>query len=193
MWLNCFAQVGTNIGWVFLVTWFPRYLLENHQVPILERGLMASTPLIAGWFGMLGGGRLTDFLVARMGLRWGRRMPWAFSRYIGMIAFLICPLLNEPWAATIVLSIVAISTDLGTASAWAFCQDVGGKYVGSILGWGNMWGNLGATISPILLAWVFESWGWTYMFWVCAAAFLAAGSFAMGIDATIPIAPREQE
>ena len=193
MWLNCFAQVGTNIGWVFLVTWFPRYLLEQHQVPILERGLMASTPLFAGWLGMLGGGRLTDFLVTRVGLRWGRRIPWSFSRFIGMGAFIACPMLDNPWAVTAALSLVAISTDLGTASGWAFCQDVGGKYVGSILGWGNMWGNLGATASPILLAWVFESWGWPVMFYVCATAFFFAGAFAMGIDATIPIAPKDGE
>jgi len=192
MWMHCCGQVGTNIGWVFLVTWFPRYLLENHQVPILERGLMASTPLFAGWLGMLGGGRLTDWLVGRVGLRWGRRIPWAFSRFIAMGAFLICPLLETPWAVTAALAVVAISNDLGVAPAWAFFQDVGGKYVGSILGWGNMWGNLGAAVSPILLAWVVESWGWNEMFMVCAAAFFVAGSFALGIDATIPIAPDDE-
>ncbi|GAF81019.1 unnamed protein product, partial [marine sediment metagenome] len=37
MWLDCFLQLGTNIGWVFLVTWLPRYLIDVHQVPILER------------------------------------------------------------------------------------------------------------------------------------------------------------
>ena len=189
MWLSCFSQVGTNIGWVFLFTWFPRYLLENHQVPILERGAMASTPLFAGWLGMLGGGRLTDLLVKRVGLKWGRRIPLSFTRFTGLAAFMVCPWLDHPWAVTAALSFVAISTDLGTPAGWAFCQDVGGKYVGSILGWGNMWGNLGATISPVLLAWVFESWGWTEMFMVCAAAYFASGCFALGIDATVPIAP----
>ncbi len=193
MWFNCFGQVGTNIGWVFLVTWFPRYLIEVHEVPILERGEMASIPLFAGWLGMLGGGRLTDYLVRRVGLRWGRRIPWSFSRFIGMSAFLACPFLENPWAVTGALAIVAVSTDLGTASGWAYCQDVGGRYVGSILGWGNMWGNLGATVSPILLVWVVETFSWQAMFFVCAAAYLAAGLFALGIDATIPIAPPEEE
>lgn len=193
MWLNCFVQVGTNIGWVFLVTWFPRYLLENHQVPILQRGLMAGVPLFAGWLGMLGGGRLTDYLVRRCGLRWGRIIPWSFSRFVAMAAFLLCPLLDNAWAVTAALSVVAISTDLGTAAGWAYCQDVGGRYVGSILGWGNMWGNLGATVSPILLALIFESQGWTEMFIVCAASFFAAGCCALGIDATVPIAPIEDD
>ncbi len=192
MWLNCFGQVGTNIGWVFLVTWFPRYLLEEHSVPILQRGIMASIPLFVGWFGMLGGGFLTDFLVSRVGLKWGRRIPWSFSRFIGVIAFLLCPVLDSPWAVTAALSVVAFSTDLGTASGWAYCQDVGGRYVGSVLGWGNMWGNLGATVSPILLAVVFAV-SWKAMFWVCAGSFLFAGLCALGIDATIPIAPPDED
>ena len=193
MWFNCFGQVGTNIGWVFLVTWFPRYLLDEHSVPIIERGMMASTPLFVGWLGMLGGGRLTDVLVKRVGLKWGRRIPWAFSRFIGMAAFLTCPFLDSPWSVTAALSVVAVSTDLGTASGWAFCQDVGGRYVGSVLGWGNMWGNLGATVSPILLVWVFDTLGWTEMFMVCAAAFMSAGLFALGIDASVPIAPPDED
>lgn len=188
MWLNCCSQVGTNIGWVFIVTWFPRFLLEQHQVPIIERGIMASTPLFLGWFGMLGGGRLTDFLVPRVGVRWARRLPWSVSRFVGMAAFIACPSISDPWTVTLVLSVVAISTDLGTASTWAFCQDVGGKHVGSVLGWGNMWGNLGATVSPVLLAWIFESYSWTIMFYVCATAFFLAGVTSLGVDATIKIA-----
>ena len=193
MWLNCFGQMGTNIGWIFLPIWFPLYLIREHDVPLIQRGLMVSTPLFVGWLGMLSGGRLTDWLVRLLGLRWGRRLPWSGSRFIGMGAFLACLWLDSPWAVTAALSLVAFSTDLGTASGWAFCQDVGGRYVGSVLGWGNMWGNLGATVSPVLLAWVFADDRWDSMFMVCAGAFFFAGLCAMGIDATIPIAPPDVE
>ena len=191
MWMNCLSQFGTNIGWVFLVTWFPRYLVEQHNVPILERGTMASIPLFLGWLGMFAGGRITDWLVPRVGLKWGRRLPWSISRFVCMFAFIACPELANPWVVTFTLALVAIFTDIGTPSSWAFCQDVGGPYVGSVLGWGNMWGNLGATVSPILLAWVFETQGWTEMFYVCAASSCFAGVCAFWIDASIPIAPNE--
>lgn len=192
MWFSCIGKVGTNIGWVFLVTWFPRYLIEVHDVPLIERGWMASTPLFVGWLGMLGGGRLTDALVRKVGLRWGRRLPWSGSRFIGMAAFLACAWLDSPWAVTAALAVVAAATDLGTAPSWSFCQDVGGRYVGSVLGWGNMWGNLGATVSPILLAWLFDGFGWELMFLVCGGAYGVAAVLALGIDATIPIAPPDE-
>ena len=75
LWFLCLSAVGSNISWVFLVTWLPRYLIEVHDVPILQRGLMASIPLTVGVVGMLLGGRLTDLLVPIIGLRWGRRLP----------------------------------------------------------------------------------------------------------------------
>src|SRR5690606_7693514 len=40
MWLCSITQVGTNVGWVFLVTWLPRYLLDVHRVPVEQRSLM---------------------------------------------------------------------------------------------------------------------------------------------------------
>ena len=130
-----------------------------------------------GWIGMLSGGKLTDFCVAKVGLKWGRRIPRGGSRFIGVLAFLACLVLDSPWAATVAMSVVAISTDLGTASGWAFCQDVGGNNVGSVLGWGNMWGNLGATVSPVLLAIIIETpaWGYVAVFVVCAGAFVISG------------------
>ncbi len=94
--------------------------------------------LLVGCLGMLGGGRLADSLVRKLGLRWGRRLPWVCSWFLGMCDFLTCPWLDSPWGVTIALSLVAFSTDLGTAAGWAFFQDVGGRYVGSVLGWGNM-------------------------------------------------------
>lgn len=189
LWLSSMAQVGTNIGWVFIVTWFPTYLLKAHQVPILERGIMASIPLFVGWAGMLGGGRLTDVLARKIGVKWGRRLPWSLTRFVAMSAFLSCLVMDDPWSVTMAMAVVAFSTDLGTPSAWAFTQDVGGKHVGSVLGWGNMWGNLGATISPILIAWAMSTQDWNTMFQLCAAAFAFAGIMALGIDASKPVVP----
>jgi nitrate/nitrite transporter NarK len=94
------------------------------------------------------------------------------------------------------LSLVAFSTDAGTGAVWAFKQDVGGRYVGSILGWGNMWGNLGAFFSPMIYDHVLgenpQGEDWNAMFLVCMLAFVMAGLCAFGIDATQPIAPPDE-
>ncbi|MBW3597517.1 MAG: MFS transporter, partial [Planctomycetes bacterium] len=192
LWLSCISQWCTNVGWIFLVAWLPTYLERVHQTPVESRAWLAAIPLTVGWLGMLGGGWLTDRLVSRVGLRWGRALPMSLTRFLAMSAYLMCLFDLPVWAAVAAFSVVAFATDLGTASTWAFCQDVGGRHVGSVLGWGNMWGNLGAFVTPPLLIWIVgDSYDWNRAFLTCAAAFFVAGVAAIGINATIPVAPEE--
>ncbi len=143
LWLLSIAQFGTNVGWVFLVTWLPRYLLDVHHVPFEQRGWMASIPMFVGWAGMLCGGWWTDRLTRRIGPRWGRALPLSSSRFLAMAAFLLVMLEPSSWTATILFAAVAFGTDLGSPAVWAFNQDVGGRYIASVLGWGNMWATSG--------------------------------------------------
>jgi nitrate/nitrite transporter NarK len=198
VWLVSAQQFFTNAGWAFIVTWMPRYFAERHQVPVELRGWMAFIPLAVGWFGMLLGGRLTDSLVRHVGLRWGRALPMSLTRFFAMAAYLFC--LTDPaspWVAVAAFSVVTFSVDLGTASVWAFKQDVGGRYVASILGWGNMWGNIGAAIMARLLVTIMEDAQgvlyWPYAFLACAIAFFLSGVAALGVDARIPVVPKSEQ
>lgn len=192
LWLMCVSQWGSNVGWVFLVTWLPRFLLEEHSVPLIERGWMCAIPLWIGWCGMLLGGRATDIAVQRIGLKRGRVLPMMVGRFLAGSAYLLCLLHPSPWTLTALFGIVAFSTDLGSASGWAYKQDVGGNHVASIHGWANMWGNLGATMSPLLLNQIVKHYDWDIAFLVCAGAFFIAGFACLGIDASIPIEPKAQ-
>jgi sugar phosphate permease len=193
LWCSSLSQFGTNVGWIFVLALLPRYLIDAHSVPVVERGWMAFTPPIVGIVGMFCGGWLTDRLVRAIGVRWGRGLPMALTRFTAMIAYLVCLLLHEPWPIVIVLSLVTLSVDMGTPALWAFMQDVGGQHVGSVLGWGNMWGNFGAMAATPFLAWIAREFGWDKVFLACAAAFFVSGAAALFVDATIPIAPAEEK
>ena len=209
MWCCCFMQLGTNIGWIFIVTWLPRYLMDVHQVPILERGTMTMIPTLVGLFGMYAGGQITDRLVRSRGLKWGRRLPIACSRMLGVLAYLTCMIItwshdaghgstwHTAWVFTGLFALVAVSTDLGTASTWAFNQDIGGRQVGSVLGWGNMWGNFGAAGAAPLYNWVLGEnptlTDWNKMFAICMGAFLLSFVCSLVIDASKPIVPDDAE
>ncbi|OYW17292.1 MAG: MFS transporter, partial [Planctomycetales bacterium 12-60-4] len=202
LWGNCVSQIGTNIGWLFLVTWLPRYLDEVHRVPVLERGLMSSIPIFAGMIGMLAGGPWTDRLAVRWGLRWGRAIPVASSRLAAMAGYGLCLLANtgifDSWGARAPvyvviagLAIVAIATDLGVAAAWAYAQDVGGRHTAAVLGWANMWGNLGAAVAPNVYHKILGETptlaNWNSMFACCAGAFLIAGIAGWFMDSSRPL------
>jgi len=187
LWFSSVSQIGINIGWLFIGTWFPTYLLEQHQVPILERGTMVMVPFLVGFPGMLLGGIVTDKLVSLVGVRWARRLPWIIAKSIAVGAFAVCPLLDSPWAVTAMMATVAFCVDFGNPASWAFTQDVGGKHVGSVLGFGNMWGNLGAAVSPILLAWIFVTYSYSTMFYTCAGLFTISTICSFFIDAETPV------
>ena len=189
MWCSCLSQFCTNVGWLFVMTWAPRYFQDVHQVPVETRALMVAIPPLAGMVGMFLGGPLTDRLIGPWGPRWGRALPISLTRFPAMGAYLVCLTHPSGWTVAVLFAMVSFFTGLGTSSSWAFCQDVGGKQVGSVLGWGNMWGNLGAAVAPSLLIWVVGGdKNWDYAFVVCAAAFFLSGIAALGINATIPIA-----
>jgi len=192
LWLSSFSQFGTNFGWVFLVTSLPGYLMKVYQVPVLEMGLMVSIPAAAGIAGMFLGGFLTDVLTRRLGVRWGRGLPMALTRFGAAAAYFSCLWIDSPWPATVAFSCVFFFVDLGTSAVWAFMQDAGGKHVGAILGWGNMWGNIGAAVANPVFAAILASKSlshpWHTVFTVCAVTFVLTGVAGLWIDASKPIA-----
>ena len=193
MWCCCFSQVFTNIGWAFLMLLAPRYYTNAHHLSIETVALLSAVAPIAGGLGMFAGGPVTDRLVGVVGLRWGRALPMSLSRFLAMFAYIVCLFGPNPFLAAALFAAVAFSTGLGTPATWAFNQDVGGKHVGSVLGWGNMWGNLGAAINAPLLLWVVgTNERWDYAFMTCAGAFFLSGVVALGVNATIPIVPAEE-
>jgi len=192
VWMMSIAEFGTNIGWIFVATWMIRYLAQHFSVPVETRGVMAFWPPIAGVVGIIAGGFLTDWMVGRFGLRWGRSLPMALTRFTGAGAYLYC-LWGQPesaWHAVFAFCVVSFSTGCGTGAGWAFKQDIGGPYVGSLLGWCNMWGNLGATVAPIWLISIISVDGeyfWDRGFVLGAIAFVVSGIAGFWIDASKPL------
>lgn len=187
LWLNCFVQFVSNFGWVFLVTKMPQYLSQTFDTSPQSQSWFQSLPLAAGIPGLLLGGLFTDYLIRRFGYRWGRSVAMALSRTIVAVAFACSMAAGNALMATVCFVCMSFATDLGTPACWAFSQDVGGKHVGSVLGWANMWGNFGAALSPIFFGKIlgaFESTtvGWQVVFAVCCGLNILAAFASLGIS-----------
>lgn len=75
LWCNSANQMLVNIGWGFLVTWLPTYLVQERGVGQVEGGRMLTYVLAFGMLGQVAGGYYCDWTTRRFGLRWGRLLP----------------------------------------------------------------------------------------------------------------------
>ena len=202
LWGNSLTQFFTNIGWLFVVTSLPRYLDNVHSVPLVTKGVMTAFPSGLGIIGLFAGGRATDWAFKRFGLKRGRQIPLVTSRFTAAGGYALCLILSTtftpspenlwlPWLYIVGLCIASMSTDFGSPAIWAYAQDVGGRYTASILGWGNMWGNLGAAVAPLVYNMVLGEnptiGDWNNVFALCCGVFVLAGFCAMLLDSTKPL------
>jgi MFS transporter, ACS family, glucarate transporter len=191
MWLFGATQFFVNVGWIFLITSMPGYLKDRFQVDLADIKWMQTVPLVASCIGTLCGGFFADLMFKSFGPRWGRVLPIASVMILCAIMYVIAIQMPTAWGVVTALAVMAFLVDLGVPSIWAFAQDVGGRHVGAALGWGNMWGNFGAAVSPVMLQMVRESLGWDAAFAVCAACFVCGVVTALNLNATVPVAPEE--
>ncbi len=193
VWLCSLVQFLANFAWAFVITLFPTFLSQMYQTPVEQRAFYQSLTLYAGIGGMLLGGWLSDAAVRRLGLRWGRAAPVAASRLVVGGAYLGLLGADDPVAVTLLLCLMAAATDLGTAPVWAWAQDVGGRRVGAVLGWANMWGNLGAALAPLVTQALRNQYpddpaaGWRAAFVLFGGVQVVAAVAALGIDASRPL------
>ena len=192
LWLNAAGQFLVNVGWVFLVTWLPLYLKEQKGVEDVAGGRMVTVALAFGMLGQLVGGVLADWSVRRFGPRWGRVWPMSASGLLAGSAYLGCLQMDSAWGVIACCAVVSFAVDMGNPAIWAFMQDVGGRATAAAFGWGNMWGNFGASamsmLVPVLVAMgTSGEAGQRNVFLVCAGALFLYSVIALGMDATKPV------
>jgi len=103
------------------------------------------------------------------------------------------PFVSNPWLAMTLMGLAAFCSDLGLPALWAYNMDVGGRNVGFVLGWGNMWGNFGAAVSPVAVNAIVQHFrdlgatpqdAWNAVFYAAGAVFFIVGVASIWIDAT---------
>jgi MFS family permease len=149
LWLICLMYFCMTYGWYFHVTYLPSYLQDRFELDprSMVGALYKGAPLWIGAFSCLAGGMLVDWLIRRTGNRQRAR------RLLGMTAEGTCAL---GWLAAIfapnvhlfvlAISLAALANDMTLASAWATCQDIGGRYTAVTAATMNTVGAIGAAV-----------------------------------------------
>ncbi len=177
-----FINFFINVGWVFVGTWLPTYLIKAHGQDELEAGMVASLAAGAGMAGCLCGGWATDFLARRLGVCWGRRIPGMISYGGAAVAYGACWALDDVHAIVVVLLLASFLGDFALGAMWATFQDIGGALAGTVLGGANMCGNIGAACAISLIGRLIQNNSWSLIFALSACAYLVSALMWFYVD-----------
>lgn len=157
MWMICGQQFCRAAGYVFFVTWFPKYLQEVHNVTIANSGFLGSLPLCAAVGGSFCGGGLVDYIWVRTGSKRMSRQGVAIAAMLGCAALTI--LASQVRDLNIAVALLTLGTfiaTMGGSCGYTVTIDKGGEHVGPIFGMMNMAGNFGAASLPVAVGMLFD-------------------------------------
>ena len=175
-------------GWYFYITWLPTYLLRARGFALQEVGWLAALPLLSIAAGVLAGGWVSDVLARHWGRRLARCAPGIVGLPLAAVAVMAAIATPTPWNAALFLAGAAGLAALGVSPAWAVCLEIGGRHAGVVSGAMNTFGNLGGTLSPIVVGWCLQRWGsWNASLETVAVCYLLAAACWLAVDATEPI------
>ncbi len=163
-------------GFFFFVTWLPTYLMDEHGLTLERSGFYSAIPLLAGAVACVTGGVCSDWLVKRLGLRWGRRLVGIVGFGLAAVGFAFAATADNALSAVLWMAFAQGSQDLTLPVAWAVCVDVGHRYGGTATGFMNTASSVSAMLSPISAAWLTARFGSFDSMFVAAAIVYLVGA-----------------
>jgi len=171
----------------FYLTWLPTYLKQIRGFSDASTSVVHTIVLLTAAATSILGGRLTDFLVRRFGLRIGRSIG-VVALPVSGIALAGAALTSSNVAAAVLLAISAGAGDLCLSSCWAICHDVGQEASGTVTGCMNTFANIGGALSPLVVGYSVKWWGsWTIPLLIASGVSVAGGLLTLWIDPRKPL------
>ncbi len=192
VWGLLIGQFSVYSTFVFFLTWFPTYLASERHMGWIKVGFFASLPYIAGFFGILFAGWLSDFLLARgAGLGVARKLP-VIMGLLGASSIIAC---NYAQSDNLVIAILSFAffCQAMSSSGWSVLSEIApvGK-LGLLGGLFSAAANLSGIVIPIAIGFIVQETGSFVgaLAFVGAVALMGTFSWIFGIGALQPITVR---
>ncbi len=134
----------------FFTNWSATYFQEGRGLSEDDTKKFISLSYFLGAIGCLIGGTLSDYLVKKLGLRFGRRIIGVCGLGLSAILFLLAGLTTDNQLAGYILALCVLSKDLALPVAFATCVDIGKQNAGTVTGSMNFAGQLGGFFITII-------------------------------------------
>jgi MFS transporter, ACS family, glucarate transporter len=178
----CLMYFCIAYGLYFYLTWLPTYFKEARGFSTQHSAWLASAVLFTGAVASITGGWLTDRLTRRYGLKVGRSIG-AVALPLSGVLIVSAMLSASPLLAAVLMAFAFFWAELCLSPSWAMCHDIGGEAAGTITGAMNTLGNIGGSISPLVVGYSVQLWGsWSTPLVIMAGIYLAGGMLTLLVD-----------
>lgn len=157
-WLLMLMYYCYACGVFFFITWLPKYLQNGRGLTEGQLMYSASLPFFLAAIGCLAGGSLSDFLVKKIGLNWGRRLVPLVGLSLSGSSMLFAAFTSNDFAAVIFLALGLAFMDVTAPVSWAVATDLGGEDSGAVTGAMNTAGLLGGTVTSIGIGYLISTY-----------------------------------
>ena len=174
----------TIMNYVFylLGSWCFLYLIQERHLSVPQSGLLGSLPFIAAAIGAAVGGKWSDKLAVRYGLRIGyRAIPLIALPLAGVLLFIGVESTSPFWAVG-ALSLAYGVTEMTEGPYAAATTAVSRENAMAAWGVVGTGGNLGGIIGTPIVAWLSSHHAWTAAFVTGAVAAIVSGVMWLWID-----------
>jgi len=183
LWALCGAYFANSYGFYFLITWLPTYLEQARGMSKGALSLFAGLPLLLSVLGDFFGGVVTDKLTRAFGLRIGRAAVGVSAYLVSAAAMFASTAVVEPRAAAALIAVAAAASMFTLGASWAACIDIGGPNSGVLSAAMNTSGQVGAILSPIVLALILDRFAdWAAPLHVMGVLYLIASVSWLFVD-----------
>lgn len=177
-------------GSFFYLSWLHTYLQKGRGFSEDQMKIWSVLPFALGACANFVGGTLSDKLVRKRGLKFGRRLIGVVGLALGAF-FLTCTALTPKGhseLAAVFLAVGYMSMDFFLPVSWAVAMDIGRANAGGISGAMNMAGQLGSFMSSVLFGYIVEATGsYDQPLFLLAGMTVVSAILFFTIDPTEPV------
>ena len=170
--LLAFSYLCLNYAFYLLSSWSFLYLVQVRHFGGLASGVAGMLPWVGAGIGAGVGGYVSDWLVVRLGFRYGYHLIPICSLPLAALLLLICIGVSTPYAAVSALVLAFLSIELNEGAYWAATMRVAGADTAAATGVLNTGGNIGGIIVQPVVGALSGSGHWQ-------AAFVSGAVFAL--------------
>jgi ACS family D-galactonate transporter-like MFS transporter len=151
---SAFGQFASNSTLVFFLTWFPTYLASERHIQLQTVGFFAVLPYVSASAGVLFGGWMSDWLIAKTGsATLGRKLP-VVAGLLMATTIAAASFVHNDAAVVGVMSFVFFGQGMCNLG-WTLITDVAPRqFMGLTAGLFNLCANVAGIATPMVVGFI---------------------------------------